>query len=151
MFAAEQLHSLPPTLFPVVVTEERTATRQALIDWCGNRYSVPPELAAARVIVHQRLGAQTIDIATVFGIVIARHTVAEAGLGVTIRGSGHVTVLESIALNAATPGRPHRGKERIPPTLHRGPPRRDGADRRHRTRHSDQPGRLRDGRENTLR
>ncbi|MCB2411271.1 IS21 family transposase, partial [Demequina sp. TTPB684] len=60
MFAAERLSPLPPMLFPVVVTEERTATRQALIDWRGNRYSVPPELAAARVIVHQRLGAATI-------------------------------------------------------------------------------------------
>lgn len=115
MFTAERLAPLPPTLFPVVVTEDRTATRQALIDWRGNRYSVPPEQAAARVIVHQRLGASTIDIATVSGIVIARHTVAEAGLGVTIRDSGHVTALESIAMASAPPGQPHRKKERIPP------------------------------------
>jgi uncharacterized membrane protein len=115
MFAAERLRPLPPTLFPVVVTEERTATRQALIDWRGNRYSVPPELAAARVVVHQRLGAATIDIATISGVMIARHTLAEAGLGVTIRDSGHVTALESIALAAGPPGRPHRMKERIPP------------------------------------
>jgi uncharacterized membrane protein len=98
-----------------VVTEERTATRQALIDWRGNRYSVPPELAATRVVVHQRLGATTIDIATVSGVVLARHQVAEAGLGVTIRDSGHVTALETIALASAPPGRPHRKKERIPP------------------------------------
>ncbi|TFC18490.1 IS21 family transposase [Cryobacterium algoritolerans] len=115
MFAAERLKPLPPTLFPVVVTEQRTATRQALIDWRGNRYSVPPELAAARVVVHQRLGATTIDIATTSGVVLARHTVAEAGLGVTIRDSGHVTALETIALASAPPGRPHRKKERIPP------------------------------------
>ncbi|TFC82749.1 transposase [Cryobacterium sp. TmT2-59] len=115
MFAAERLKPLPPTLFPVVVTEQRTATRQALIDWRGNRYSVPPELAAARVVVHQRLGATTIDIATISGVVLARHTVAEAGLGVTIRDSGHVTALETIALASAPPGRPHRKKERIPP------------------------------------
>ncbi|MET3768619.1 transposase [Marisediminicola sp. UYEF4] len=115
MFAAERLQPLPPTLFPVVVTEQRTATRQALIDWRGNRYSVPPELAAARVVVHQRLGTPTIDIATVSGVVIARHTLAEAGLGVTIRDSGHVTALESIAMAAAPPSRPHRKKERIPP------------------------------------
>jgi len=115
MFAAERLRPLPPTLFPVVVTEERTATRQALIDWRGNRYSVPPELAATRVIVHQRLGASVIDIATVSGVVLARHRVAEAGLGVTIRDSGHVTALEAVALASAPPGRPHRKKERIPP------------------------------------
>src|SRR5680860_1239333 len=39
MFAAERLAPLPGTLFPVVVVEDRLATRQALIDWRGNRYS----------------------------------------------------------------------------------------------------------------
>ena len=115
MFAAERLRPLPSSVFPVVVTEERTATRQALIDWRGNRYSVPPELAATKVIVHQRLGGNTLDISTVSGVVLARHHVAEAGLGVTIRDSGHVTALESIALASAPPGRPDRKKERIPP------------------------------------
>ena len=115
MFAAERLRPLPPVVFPVIVTEERTATRQALIDWRGNRYSVPPELAAAKVIVHQRLGATVIDIATVSGAVVARHAVAQPGLGVTIRDTGHVTALEAIALASAPPGRPHRRKERIPP------------------------------------
>jgi transposase len=115
MFAAERLRPLPPVVFPVIVTEERTATRQALIDWRGNRYSVPPELAATKVIVHQRLGAATIDIATVSGAVVARHRVAQAGLGVTVRDIGHVTALEAVALASAPPGRPHRRKERIPP------------------------------------
>lgn len=115
MLVAERLRPLPPLVFPVVVTEERTATRQALIDWRGNRYSVPPELAATKVIVHQRLGAATIDIATVSGAVIARHRVAQPGLGVTIRDTGHVTALEAIAMASAPPGRPHRRKERIPP------------------------------------
>lgn len=115
MFAAERLQPLPPVVFPVVITEERTATRQALIDWRGNRYSVPPDLAAARVEVRQRLGADTIDIATASGTVIARHRVAEPGLGVTIRDTGHVTALEAIAMASAPPGRPHRRKERIPP------------------------------------
>jgi hypothetical protein len=57
---------------------------------------VPPELAAAKVVVYQRLGANTIDIATVSGVVLARHQVTEPGLGVTIRDSGHVTALEGI-------------------------------------------------------
>lgn len=115
MFAAERLRPLPPVVFPVVVTEERTATRQALIDWRGNRYSVPPELAAAKVTVRQRLGADTIDVATASGTVVARHRVAQPGLGVTVRDTGHVTALEAIALASAPPGRPHRRKERIPP------------------------------------
>lgn len=115
MFAAERLRPLPQAVFPVVVTEERTATRQALIDWRGNRYSVPPELAAAKVVVHQRLDAKVIDIATVSGAVIARHVIAQPGLGVTIRDTGHVAALEAVALASAPPGRPHRRKERIPP------------------------------------
>ena len=115
MFAAERLRPLPMAVFPVVVTEERTATRQALIDWRGNRYSVPPELAAARVVVHQRLGAVTIDIATAGGAVVARHRVAPPGLGVTVRDTGHVTALEQVAMASAPPGRPHRRKERVPP------------------------------------
>lgn len=115
MFRNERLRPLSPVVFPVIVAEERTATRQALIDWRGNRYSVPPELAAAKVTVLQRLGADTIDIATSSGTVVARHKVAEPGLGVTIRDTGHVTALEAIAMASAPPGRPHRRKERIPP------------------------------------
>ena len=110
-----QKNALPPVLFPVIVTEERTATRQALIDWRGNRYSVPPELAAAKVTVSQRLGADSIDIATLSGAVIARHRLAQPGLGITVRDTGHVTALEAIAMASAPPGRPHRRKERIPP------------------------------------
>src|SRR5699024_257732 len=67
MFQAERLRPLPAVVFPVIVTEERTVTRQALIDWRGNRYSVPPELASAKVTVSQRLGADSIDIATITG------------------------------------------------------------------------------------
>ncbi len=115
MYAAERLRPLPATVFPVVVVEPRTATRQALIDWRGNRYSVPPELAAATVDVHHRLGADVIDIATAGGTVIARHRTATDGLGVTIRDSGHVLALERHAMASAPPGPPHRRKERIPP------------------------------------
>ncbi|GAB3138649.1 ATP-binding protein [Marisediminicola antarctica] len=35
-------------------------------------------------------------------------------VAITIRDSGHVTALETIALAAAPPGRPHRKEERIP-------------------------------------
>ncbi|ARC58624.1 hypothetical protein AS850_16160 [Frondihabitans sp. 762G35] len=115
MRAAERLRPLPAVPFPVVVTEERQATRQALISWRGNRYSVPPELAAATVVVSYRLGSDLIDISTPGGTVIARHRTAEPGLGATIRDTGHVTALEQIAMMSAPPGRPHRHKERIPP------------------------------------
>ena len=115
MLAGERLRPLPASVFPVVVAEPRTATRQALIDWRGNRYSVPPELAKATVEVRHRLGAEVIDIATAGGTVIARHRTAADGLGATIRDSDHVRALELVAMASAPPGPPHRRKERIPP------------------------------------
>ena len=115
MRAGERLRPLPPMAFPVVVTEHRTVSRQALIHWRGNRYSVPPELAMATVNVHQHLGADHIEITTTSGAAVARHRLAEPGLGITQRTDQHVTALETIALASAPPGRPHRRKERIPP------------------------------------
>ena len=113
--AAEPLQPLPPTPYPVTVTEERTASRQALVAYRGNRYSVPPELAAAAVVVSHRLGDPFLDIATAAGIVIARHRRAGDGLGAVVRDAGHVLALDAAAMATATTGRPHRRKERIPP------------------------------------
>jgi len=113
--AAEPLQPLPPTPYPVTVTEARTASRQALVAYRGNRYSVPPELAAATVVVSHRLGDPFLDIATAAGIVIARHRRAGDGLGAVVRDAGHVIALDAAAMATATSGRPHRRKERIPP------------------------------------
>ena len=111
----EPLAALPPTPYPVIVTEARTASRQALVAYRGNRYSVPPELAGAEVIVSHPLGDQFLELATAGGIVIARHGMAADGLGVVVRDGGHVIALNAAAMAAATIGRPHRRKERIPP------------------------------------
>ena len=98
-----------------MVTEERTASRQALVAYRGNRYSVPPELAAAQVVVTRPVGGEFIDIATTAGIVIARHKLLADGLGATVRDSGHVIALDAAAMAAASSGRGHRRKQRIPP------------------------------------
>ena len=111
----EPLAPMPPTPYPVIITEPRTASRQALVAYRGNRYSVPPELAGADVVVSHPLGDQFLDIATAAGIVIARHRMAADGLGVAVRDSGHVIALDAAAMATATTGRPHRRKERIPP------------------------------------
>jgi transposase len=113
--ATEPLRPVPATPYPVIVAEARTASRQALVPYRGNRYSVPPELAGAQVIVSHPLGDRFCDIATAGGIVIARHRMAADGLGVVVRDSGHVIALEAVAMATATTGRPHRRKERIPP------------------------------------
>jgi len=113
--ATEPLGPLPAVPYPVIVSESRTASRQALVSYRGNRYSVPPELAAAAVTVSHPLGAEFCDITTATGIVIARHRMAADGLGVTVRDGGHVIALDVAAMAAAQSGRPHRRKERIPP------------------------------------
>jgi transposase len=113
--AAEPLHPVPAAPYPVIVAEERTASRQALVAYRGNRYSVPPELAMAKVTVTRPVGGQFIDIATSGGIVIARHKLLADGLGATVRDSGHVIALDVAAMAAANTGSPHRRKQRIPP------------------------------------
>jgi transposase len=112
---AEPVSPLPTRPYPVIITETRTASRQALVSYRGNRYSVPPELAAAQVRVSHPVGGEYLDIATTGGIVIARHRIAADGLWVMVRDSGHVIALDTAAMATATTGRPHRRKERIPP------------------------------------
>ena len=112
---SERLSPPPAAPYPVIITEERTASRQALVSYRGNRYSVPPELAAAQLTVSHPLGGQFCDIATTSGIIVARHRMAADGLGVLVRDSGHVIALDTAAMAAVATGRPHRRKERIPP------------------------------------
>lgn len=112
----EPLHPVAAQPYPVIVAEQRSASRQALVGYRGNRYSVPPELAMAQVTVTRPVGGQFIDIATSTGIVVARHTLLADGLGATVRDAGHVIALDAAAMAAAAnTGRPHRRKERIPP------------------------------------
>ncbi|WP_121258996.1 IS21 family transposase [Nocardioides ferulae] len=120
----EPLAPVPASPFPATITEERTVSAQALVAWRGNFYSVPPELARAQVTVSQRLGAQHLDIATLGGIVVARHELAPDGAGVMVRDHGHVIALEQHVLAGHDTSRPHRRKERIPP----GPAARAAAD-----------------------
>jgi hypothetical protein len=59
-------------------------SRQALVAYRGNRYSVPPGLAGA-VATNRLVGAEFLD--------IARHLLAAEGAGVVVRDHGHVAVL----------------------------------------------------------
>lgn len=113
--AGEPLRPAPPVPYPVIVSQTRTVSRQALVSYRGNRYSVPPELAGAQVTVSRAVGGDCVDIVTVSGIIIARHRLAADGTGAQIRDHGHVYALEQAAMTAASTGRPHRRKERIPP------------------------------------
>jgi hypothetical protein len=83
----EPLAPVPVTPYPVIIAEQRNASRQALVAHPGNRYSVPPELAIATVTVTRPLGGEFIDIATPAGIVVARHRLFANRLGATMRKS----------------------------------------------------------------
>ena len=114
--AGERLRPAPATAYPLLLAETRVVSRQALVGYRGNRYSVPPELASATVTVSRPVGGEHFDIATQTGTVIARHRLAADGAGITVRDHGHVAALEVAAIAAAAAARgPHRRKERIPP------------------------------------
>lgn len=111
----EGLHPMPAAAYPAILTTDRVVSRQALVSYRGNRYSVPPELACAAVTVTHVLGADVIDIGTTSGIIIARHRLAADGPGAMVCDHGHIYALEQAAMAGANTGRPHRRKERMPP------------------------------------
>jgi transposase len=113
--AGRERLTIPPAPFPATLTVERKVTAQALVPFRGNRYSTPPELAHGTVQVIWRLGAATIDIATMSAVVVATHRLAPPGAGVTVRDHVHVTALDQAAMNATTSLAPHRRKQRIAP------------------------------------
>lgn len=113
---AEPLRPAPARAPIVTITVPRKVTAQALVHYRGNRYSVPPGLALAEVIVTHRAEANTLTIATASGVSVAAHHKHPDGAGATVRTDAHVTALETAAITAAgNPGRPHRRKQRIPP------------------------------------
>lgn len=114
--ATEPLAPLPGSPYPLILRQDRTVSRQGLVSYRGNRYSVPPELASATVTLTHVLGSEVIDIVTSAQITIARHRLATDGAGVMVRDHGHVVALDQLAMaTAASGGRSHRRKERIPP------------------------------------
>lgn len=113
--SSEGLHPMPARAYPAILSPERVVSRQALISYRGNRYSVPPGFAAARVSITEVLGTDVIDAVASSGITIARHRLAADGTGAMVRDHGHVYALEQAAMAGANTDRPHRRKERIPP------------------------------------
>jgi len=62
--AAEPLRSLPELPFPAQYREQRVVSREALVAFETNRYSVPPGHAGATVEVRARLGELHLEIYT---------------------------------------------------------------------------------------
>src|SRR4051794_15582243 len=114
--AAEPVAPVPATAYPLVLREDRTVSRQAMVSYRGNRYSVPPELASATVSVTHVLGSAVTALVPPGQIPLPPHRPAADGAGVMVRDPGHVVALDQRAMTtAASGGRAHRRKERIPP------------------------------------
>jgi len=113
--AAEPLLGLPELPFPAQYREQRVVSRDALVEFEANRYSVAPAHAGQTVEVRARLGELHLEIYTSAGHRIARHRRAISGAGQTIRASEHASMLERAVLEQFTTSRPCSRKPNRPP------------------------------------
>jgi len=113
--AAEPLRSLPELPFPAQYREQRVVSREALVAFETNRYSVPPGHAGATVEVRARLGELHLEIYTLAGHRIARHRRALAGAEQTVRTPEHASMLERAVLDQFTTSKPCSRKPNRPP------------------------------------
>jgi transposase len=112
----ESLLTLPAHAFPATTTTERIVAANALVNYEGNRYSVPPAMIATTVVVRWRVGTDTIEIVAPSGQIIAEHQRAARGAGRTIRRPEHAAALENVVLGAFTTERPCKRKVNRPPS-----------------------------------
>ena len=113
--AAEPLLALPELPFAAEYREPRVVSREALVEFETNRYSVPPGHAGHSVEVRARLGELYLEIYTPAGHRIARHRRALSGAGQTIRTPEHASLLERSVLEQFTTARPCARKPHRPP------------------------------------
>ncbi|WP_344442425.1 Mu transposase domain-containing protein [Kitasatospora nipponensis] len=102
--APRLLLTLPPRPFPARICTRRTVTSQGLVNFRGNHYAVPADLAGAVVEVRQRLDELHLSITTTGGAVIARHHLAPRGADLTVAGPCLIATVE----RKARPIRPAR-------------------------------------------
>jgi transposase len=113
--AGEPLLGLPELPFPVEYREHRVVSREALVEFESNRYSVAPGHAGATVEVRARLGELHLEIYTPTGHRIARHRRALPGAGQTIRSEEHARALEQAVLSQFTTNKRCPRKPNRPP------------------------------------
>lgn len=112
----EALLALPAAAFPVTLALERVVAANALVAVWGNRYSVPPQLAGANVVVTHRCGTDSLEIHAVGGRVAATHRLAPSGAHRTIRLPHHSEALQNVVLAAFSTAGPCRPKANRPPS-----------------------------------
>jgi hypothetical protein len=107
--------SLPELPFPACYREARVVSRDALVEFEANRYSVGPGHAGATVEVRARLGELYLEVYTPSGHRIARHRRAVAGAGQTVRTEEHARALERAVLEQFTTSKRCPRKPNRPP------------------------------------
>ena len=112
----EPLRPLPDRAYPATLQVARVVSAQALVAFRGNFYSIGPGMRGTRVLVRHRLGANSIDIVTESGIILARHRRQVDGAGVIARLDEHVTALETAVLAGFSDAAPCSRKQRRPPS-----------------------------------
>jgi transposase len=113
--AGEPLLGLPELPFPAQYREQRVVSRDALVEFETNRYSVGPGHAGATVEVRARLGELHLEIYTLAAHRIARHRRALPGAGQTVRSDEHARALERAVLDQFTAQKPCSRKPNRPP------------------------------------
>ena len=114
--ASEPLLALPAGAFPVTLRLQRVVSANALVSVWGNRYSVPPELAGASVVVTHRFGTDLIEVHTSAHHHAATHRLAPSGAHRTIRLPEHAEALQNVVLGAFGTQQPCRPKTNRPPS-----------------------------------
>lgn len=112
---AEALLELPAAPYPVTLELTRIVGANATVAFRGNRYSVPPGLTGAELMLRHRLGSGAIEICSPSGGHLAAHRLALAGAGAIVRSAEHHAALESVVLHAFTSARPCATKANRPP------------------------------------
>ena len=113
--ASESLLALPAVAFAVTVTLNRAVSTNALVSVWGNRYSVPPDLASASVVVTHRSGTDLIAVHTSGRWHAATHRLAPSGAHRTVRHPEHAEALQAAVLAAFSSPGPCRIKTNRPP------------------------------------
>ena len=114
--ASEALLALPAAAFAVTLTLNRSVSPNALVSVWGNRYSVPPQLAGASVVVTHRCGTDLIEVHTSARQHAATHRLAPSGAHRTVRHPEHAEALQAAVLAAFSTAEPCRPKTNRPPS-----------------------------------
>lgn len=107
--------ALPALPYPATLEVERVVSAACLVSFEGNRYSVPPGLHGQRVTARRRLGSSELELVSGSGAVVARHRLAQPGIGALQRHDEHRIALEQVVLASLTSARACRRKANRPP------------------------------------